>query len=127
MRVFNVTNRMPQLTRAAALKCIPIKNTQIQEKRLETGEVLVTYPIRIKPWLASMIRRFGGSVNEVQLKKLQLDELGTTVWDLMDGRRSVHQLIKIFAAKYHLETKEAEVSMTRFIRMLGKRGLIGLK
>jgi hypothetical protein len=61
------------------------------------------------------------------LKKLHLDEMGTAVWDLMDGRRSVRRVIQGFATKYQLHLKEAEVAVTRFLRELGKRGLIGFK
>ncbi len=127
MSVSKGKNRTVQLTRAEALQCTPIKNTEIKEERLETGEVLLTYPIRIRPWVAGLVRRFGGEGNRVQSKKLHLDELGTTVWDLMDGRRSARQIIKRFAGKYQLHTREAEVGVTRFLRILGKRGLIGLK
>ena len=115
------------MTRAQALACTPIKNIRVKATRLDTGEMLLTYPITIRPWIRALARRFGKNVNQVQLKKLQLDELGTAVWDLMDGKRSVRQIIKRFIKTYHLQAKEAEVSVTHFIRMLGKRGIIGLK
>ncbi|MFH1292841.1 MAG: PqqD family protein [Pseudomonadota bacterium] len=127
MRVFKKHAGTLQLTRGEALIYKPIKNLKIKEARLETGEVLLTYPTKMRPWIADLIRKFGGAVNEVQPKKLQLDELGTAVWDLMDGRRSVLQIIKGFAKKYDLQTREAEVAVTQFLRMLGKRGIIGLK
>lgn len=127
MRVFRTKNRGLHLTRAEALACTPVKNAQITEARLETGEVLLTYPVRIRPWIAKLIRRFGGGINRVQSKKLHLDELGTAVWDLMDGTRSVRQIIQRFATRYQLHPREAEVAVTRFLRTLGKRGLIGLK
>jgi hypothetical protein len=49
------------------------------------------------------------------------------VWNLMDGKRSVRQLVKIFAGTHRLEPREAEVSVTQFIRELGRRGLIGMR
>jgi hypothetical protein len=127
MRAFRRKGKGVQITREAALKSTPVKNAQVKEERLETGEVLLTYPITIRPWIAGLIRRFGGNANRVELKKLHLDELGTAVWDLMDGRRSVRRVIKGFAGKYQLHIKEAEVAVTRFLRELGRRGLIGLK
>ena len=33
------------ITKAEALNCKPIKNSGIKEKRLETGEILLAYPI----------------------------------------------------------------------------------
>jgi hypothetical protein len=72
-------------------------------------------------------KRLGGSGKIVQTKKLQLDSMGTAVWDLVDGSRSVRRIVQIFAEAHRLENKEAEVSVTSFIRELGQRGLIGLR
>jgi len=52
--------------------------------------------------------------------------VGTSVWDLVDGKRSVRMIIQIFAKAHRLENREAEVSVTSFIRQLGQRGLLGL-
>jgi hypothetical protein len=46
---------------------------------------------------------------------------------MVDGSRSVRQIIQIFAETHRLENREAEVSVTRFIRELGQRGLLGLQ
>lgn len=127
MRAFRRKSRGVQITREEALKSTPVKSAEVKEERLETGEVLLTYPVTIRPWIGGLIRQFGGDADRVQLKKLHLDELGTAVWDLMDGRRSVRRVIQGFAGKYQLHIKEAEVSVTRFLRELGRRGLIGLK
>ncbi|MFB0505585.1 MAG: PqqD family protein [Thermodesulfobacteriota bacterium] len=127
MRAFRRKSRGAQITREEALKSTPVKSAEVKEERLETGEVLLTYPVMVRPLIASLIRQFGGDTSRVQVKKLHLDELGTAVWDLMDGRRSVRRVIQGFAGKYQLHIKEAEVAVTRFVRELGKRGLIGLK
>ena len=127
MRAFRRKSRGVQVTRGEALKSTPVKSAEVKEERLETGEILLTYPVTIRPWIASLARRLGGGANRVQLKRIHLCELGTTVWDLMDGRRSVRRVIQGFARKYQLHIKEAEVAVTRYLRELGKRGLIGLK
>ena len=126
MRVFKKKPKGPTISRSEALNRIPSKNIQITEQRLETGEVLISYPVTIRPFFASLVRRFGGSEEQVQTKKLQLDSLGSSVWDLLDGKRSVRQLINIFAETHQLQPREAEVAVTQFIRELGRRGLIGL-
>ena len=126
MRVFKKKPKGPTISRSEALNRIPSKNIQITEQRLETGEVLISYPVTIRPFFASLVRRFGGSEEQVQTKKLQLDSLGSSVWDLLDGKRSVRQLINMFAETHQLQPREAEVAVTQFIRELGRRGLIGL-
>ena len=92
---------------------------------METGEVIIEYPLIVRPWMAALAGRLGGGQPK-QTKKLQLDALGTSVWDLVDGKRSVRMIIQIFSKAHRLETKEAEVSVTSFIRQLGQRGLLGL-
>ena len=127
MKVFRKKRRERHLSRAAALKSRPAKSLHITESRLETGEVLLEYPLTVRPWLAAVAKRLGGSREIVQTKKLQLDAMGTAVWDLVDGNRSVRRIVQIFAEVHRLENKEAEVSVTSFIRELGQRGLLGLQ
>ena len=115
------------MTRQMALAYKPVKSSQVTETRLETGEVVLEYPLAVRPLVAAVARRLGKSQEDlIQIKKLQLDVLGTSVWDLVDGKRSVRRMIQIFAETHRLEKKEAEVSVTQFIRELGKRGLLGL-
>jgi len=127
MKVFNRRHLQSPLSRSQALECRPAKSLHIAETRLETGEVLLEYPLRVKPWIAAIARRFGGPADQVHTKKLQLDALGSAVWDLVDGERSVRRIVQIFAETHRLEKKEAEVSVTSFIKQLGQRGLLGLR
>ena len=127
MGVFNLKAKGPAITRTHALKCVPAKSTHVRIDRSKPAETLLAYPVEPRPWMAYLIRRLGGPTDQTRTKKLQLDALGTAVWDLIDGRRSVQNIIKRFAAQFQLHHKEAEVSVTRFIRELGRRGIIGLK
>jgi len=126
MKVFRKKSGANQLSRAEALEYTPVKSRQISEIRLESGEVVIEYPLRVRPWIAAVARRLGGPQDRKQTKKLQLDAMGTSVWDLVDGKRSVRIIIQIFAKAHRLENKEAEVSVTSFLRQLGQRGLLGL-
>jgi len=120
--------KKPQITRTDALNCTPIKNAEVVEVVLETGELLLTYPVKARPWAAGLVRRFGvGSSQQAAKKKLQLDALGTAVWHLLDGHRTVRQVVHTFTRKHQLHPKEAEVAVAQFIRELGRRGLIGLQ
>ncbi|MBT8370726.1 MAG: PqqD family protein [Deltaproteobacteria bacterium] len=127
MKVFRKKSGANHISRAQALACTPVKSLQIIEVRLDTGEVLIEYPLAVRPWIAAVARRLGGPQNHAQTKKLQLDTMGTSVWDLMDGNRSVSRIIKVFAETHRLENREAEISVTHFIKELGRRGLLGLQ
>jgi len=115
------------LSRTDALNCRPIKNEEIDEVVLETGEMLLSYPIKVRPWASVLLRRFGREGGTASKKKLQLDALGSTVWNMLDGHRTVRQVVQTFTRTHQLHPKEAEVAVTQFIRELGRRGLIGLK
>lgn len=117
----------PALSRSEALGYRPVKSRHVVEERLGEQEVIIEYPMTVKPWVSDLLQRFGGRPESVRTKKLQLDELGTAVWDMVDGQRSVREIVAEFAGKHRLEQKEAEVSVTHFLRMLGQRGLIGMR
>jgi hypothetical protein len=127
MKVFRKKPAKSHMTRSEALAYKPVKNQDVSETRLETGEVVIEYPMTVRPLIAAVARRLGKSQDLTQTKKLQLDVLGTSVWDLIDGQHTVRRMINIFADTHRLEKKEAEISVTQFIRELGKRGLLGLR
>lgn len=127
MKVFKKKTKISELNRSQALRSIPAKSTEIKEFRLENDLAEIHYPTTMRPWIAGLVKRFGGPSENTQMKKLQLDELGTTVWEMMDGKRSVGQIIHAFAEIHRLQPKEAEVAVTEFIRKLGRRGLVGLR
>lgn len=127
MKVFKSRHRQSPLSRRQALECRPAKSLHIAETRLENGEVLLEYPLTVKPWIAALARRLGAPSDRTHTKKLQLDAMGSAVWDLVDGNRSVRRIVQIFAETHRLENREAEVSVTTFIKQLGQRGLLGLR
>jgi hypothetical protein len=127
MKFFRKKRGPAGMTREAALRCVPVKNRDIQESRLDNGTVRLRYPLRFKPWLAALRQRFSPPQAVPPEKQLELDELGTLTWDLMDGRLRVADIVRRFSRQTRVHPKEAEAAVAQFIRELGKRGLIGLK
>ena len=115
------------MTREAALQCVPVKNSTVKEVRLENGLVRLSYPLQIKPWLAELRCRFGPAEASPPEKQLELDELGTLTWDLMDGILRFDEIVRRFSHQTRVHPKEAEAAVAQFIRELGRRGLVGLK
>ncbi len=120
------SNSIETNSRAAALAAIPVINTAVRVELLKNGELLIHYPATVRPWLLKLARVIGKVPQPID-RKVQLDVLGTAVWCSVDGRRSVAQIIEKFAKNHKLHPKEAEVSVTQFLRSLGQRGLIGLQ
>jgi hypothetical protein len=46
---------------------------------------------------------------------------------MIDGKRTVWDIVAAFAEAHQLEIREAEMAVTQFLRDLGKRGLIGMQ
>lgn len=126
MKVFKRRPKTSGIERAAALACTPLKNPEVRETRLAGGIVLLSYTVTVRPWFAGLVRRLGVASDGRVPKKLQLDRLGTDVWDRLDGRRTVGDVVRQFGQDHRLHPKEAEVAVTRFLRELGRRGLVGL-
>ncbi len=116
-----------QLSRTDALCCIPVRNPMVVESRMDSGEMLLSYTETLKPWFAGILRRMNKTSEIRRTRKLQLDILGTGVWDMVDGKSTVMEIIDSFAGIYQLYHKEAEVSVIQFLRELGRRGIVGMK
>ena len=115
------------ISRREALSVVPVKNREVEEHWITEDEVLLDYPLRLKPLFASLLKRFAPADQPAPRKKLQLDLLGSSVWKLISGHRSVKQIIDRFATLHQLQPGEAEQSVTQFLRELGRRGLIGMR
>ncbi|WP_419784681.1 PqqD family protein [Maridesulfovibrio sp.] len=110
------------------MSCKPVKNRDIDETRMDSGLLMLSYPLRLKPLFADVAKRFGmWKDGSPPIKRLELDEMGTLVWDMIDGKNSVRKIAEEFAAKYQVLPREAEVATASFLRDLGKRGLIAFR
>jgi hypothetical protein len=116
-----------QLNRMEALACVPVISPGLQWRKAANGEVLIEYPLQIKPFLQSLFARLHPQEERAITRKLQLDAMGSKVWLMLDGRTNVKEIITRFAAATTLSLQEAEQSVTLFLRDLGRRGLIILQ
>ena len=114
------------LSRTEALACIPQQNDTTSWEELENGNVLFTYAIPLSRFFQALHRKFTKNSVETPTKRLELDEMGSFVWKLIDGKKSVGTIITTFAEEYNVSNQEAETAVTTFIKTLGQRGFIGL-
>lgn len=114
-------------SRDQALACIPVKNPRLSEVENDNGEVCLTYQVQVKPWFQGIYKRFAGRRDTAIKRKLQLDALGTAVWRMIDGQRTVREIIEAFQTTHRLNRREAEISVSSFLKELGKRGLLAMR
>ncbi len=111
----------PVLTREQALDALPIRNPSLKWRDTEDGEVVVRLQRR-----QGLRGRLVGLVFYVpEYRDITLDEVGSHVWRLCDGERTVSDVVGELVREYKLNKREAEVSVTEYLRMLGKRGMMG--
>ncbi len=118
--------KVPKLERQQVLQAIPIRNPKLEVGRTEEGFVVLTLPLR-QDWVGKLLagyHRFIFWGKPMKPHKVELDELGSEVFDLIDGERTVDDLIKALAKKHKLARREVEVSLTEYLKTLGRRGII---
>lgn len=117
----------PSLSREAALGLTPVPHQDVLAEDLPGGDVMLVYPLRWRPWMTQLAQRLGGGTSAPPMRRIQLDEMGSRTWRLMDGRRSVREIAHALSGRYRLPREEAEMAVSQFIRELGRRGLVGLR
>jgi len=113
-----------ELTRTDALASIPQKSPSATWEVLENGDILIEYPLNIKPFFIQLANRFHQGEEQRPTKKLQLDGMGSKVWQMFDGEKDVKTIIREVSSQSGLSLQESEISVTTFLRQLGRRGLI---
>ena len=127
MKLFQGSSKKVQVSRTEALACTPLVTPSVRVLTGDNGDLMIEYPLAVKPMLQAIFNRFNkGNQQEIK-RKLQLDGQGSQVWELIDGERSVQEIIQLFAKSSGLTLREAEISITAFLRELGKRGIIVLR
>lgn len=127
MPFFKKQPQEPVISRAEALQMVPLRNTEVREIHLENGQIQLAYPLAIKPWFGRLAEKVGMWDKRPMVKEVELDEMGSFVWRHIDGEHTVRQIAVAFVHEYGVQQREAELSVTAFIKTIGQRGIIGLK
>ncbi len=115
--------KRPKLDRGASLRAIPVHNPAASFEKDDRGLVQVSLPRRDVRWVRVLAKVFALP----ERKRFSLDELGSFVWERCDGKTPVKQVIGELAKRYNLGRKEAEMSTANYMKLLVKKGLIGVK
>lgn len=122
MRSLGVGQERPQVTREQAFEARPLRNPSLKWRVNDEECVEVIIPRR-----EDRAGRVMGWVFAVpDSRPVLLDDVGSFIWHLCDGENTVGDLIETLCDEYKLGRREAEVSLTEYLRMLGKRGMIAL-
>jgi len=118
---FGLKRPRSPLTREQAFEARPVRNPSLKWRLNDDDDVEVVIPRR-----SDRLGRVLGFLFYVpESRPLVLDEVGSRVWQLCDGERTVEEIIATLRDEYKLDRREVEVSLTEYLRSLGKRGMIG--
>ena len=118
---FGLKRRPSPLTREQALEARPVRNPSLKWRLNDEDNVEVIIPRR-----SDRLGRVMGFLFYVpENRPIVLDEVGTRVWHLCDGERTVAEMRQTLCDEYKLSKREVEVSLTEYLRTLGKRGMLG--
>jgi hypothetical protein len=113
--------RPPPFSKEQVLASKPLRNPQLEWEKNDAGEIVVTIRRRTD-WKAKAL----GLLFPIPTQRtIVLDGPGTFVWEMCDGNTDIQAMMRRLAQHYQLNIKEAELSLTTYLRNLGKRGLIG--
>jgi Coenzyme PQQ synthesis protein D (PqqD) len=122
MALFGRKERQPRLDRRQYQTARPVLNKLVKLERAEDGTAVLHVPRPDNMWVRWVSRSFGLP----PYKRVALDALGTFVIEHCNGEHTVRDIVDKFAEKFRLNRREAEVSMSTFLRDLARRSIIGL-
>lgn len=107
--------------RRRSLAAKPLRNSRVKWKE-EEGLVVLTMPMK-----KTLGTRIGTRMFQAPPERnLELDVVGSEIWVQCDGTNRTLDLIEYMRSRYQFSHKEAMLSVTEYLRQLGRRGLIGL-
>ncbi|HMO26630.1 MAG TPA: PqqD family protein [Tepidisphaeraceae bacterium] len=113
--------KKPLISIEQAMDARPIKLVDAQLRETEDGGGKIT--VRLKPpRLAKWLVKYPQGAT----KTFELDAIGVFVWNLIDGKTPVKQIIQKLSKQYNLNLREAQVPTVTFLQMLIKKGLVGV-
>jgi hypothetical protein len=117
--------RRPSITREQLLAAVPVSNTSVSVSADDAGLVTLTIPWRRTRRMAVLAALM--MLPSAQRRRVvELDEVGSAVYRLCDGTRSVKTIVDIFAQRYRLSAKEATLAITAYLDQLARRGIVAL-
>ncbi|MFP3903737.1 MAG: PqqD family protein [Armatimonadota bacterium] len=113
----------PKLTREQSMNAVPIRNPLLQWAEKDNGEIVVAMDRR-DDWVGEAM---GWLFMVPPKQKVELDDIGSSVWRACDGENTVNDIIEIIRREYKLSRREVEMSLTKYLQSLGQRKMIGFK
>jgi len=121
--MFRRKTPQPAISREQFVKSSVLPNPEVRVERGEDSLVCLWVAMPPSPfirWFPKLAQTPPGE------RKVQLDEIGSFVWDLCDGETTVQEMTRALSRRHKMNPKEAEVALTTYLRTLARKGLAGI-
>ena len=108
-------------SRADVMASAPVRNSLVEWRTEDTGEVSLIIPADHKQTLRFLVK----VMNLPAKRVVALDAVGSFVWEQCDGERTFGEVSEALAKQFGMTRRESEASLAEFFRVLGKRGMLG--
>lgn len=105
------------------LAVVPVLPPALDIRRDERGNAHLRLPVRLTGWRKKMADRFGLDPS----RKVELDEYGTLFCGMVDGRRTIRDIVDGMASKLKRDRREMERSVMLFTKSLMTKNMIALQ
>ena len=112
----------PEVTRQEQLDARPLRHSSVRWEKSD-NEITILISLRSSGKIGFIARLMKMREGE---KEIQLDEVGSSVWEMCDGEHDLNDIINMLCRQYKLSRREADVSAREFLKSLAQRNLIGL-
>ena len=112
--------KRPHISRAAAMTARPVQAPPVKTER-KNDKLYVTVQFERPGW-----QRILGA-DRFCRRTFGLDAYGEEVYAACNGRTTVKYIVKTFSKTHHLSIQEASLSVTKFMKTLMVKGLVGME
>lgn len=115
--------KIAPLSREESLSTRPVLNPVVRLEKAGDGNVVLQVPRR----QTALVRTVSRFYRMPPYRKVALDELGTFVIELCNGKHTVGQIVDKFCERFDCRyRRDAEESVAAFLRKLATRSVVGL-
>jgi hypothetical protein len=111
----------PKISREAMFGSKPTRNDLLEWEKTEDGEASITMK-RGDNWKVRILSKIFWIPKQ---RTLILDQIGTQVWEMCDGRTTVEAMIRRLSRNHKINEKEAEISLLAYLKKLAQKRLVG--
>ena len=111
----------PKLSIEQLRQARPVRNPEVTESVID--DKLVLYGVAVR---RNLLEKLLIKSDEQARKGYELEEVGSFVWNRIDGKTSFEKISRELQKRYKMKRLEADASLEAFLKMLSDRGLITL-